>query len=151
MCVPWNLRIHLGASGNDGRDEEETEWAKPYTLYPSPPYTPNSPVLFYFEILCENISGEKTTGSPAVKNLETSVGVLWQPQNVYVNISPKKNWGKEVGVLTETDLRAGPFFLPAMDSLLNVLRFKKKNVWSLKSNFTGISWLNNDAVCIREC
>ena len=122
-------------------------------LHPLPPS--NIPQTVQFSVLRFYVKiylGKKTTGSPAVKNLETSVGVLWQPQNVYVNISPKKNWGKEVGVLTETDLRAGPFFLPAMDSLLNVLRFKKKkNVWSLKSNFTGISWLNNDAVCIREC
>lgn len=47
-----------------------------------------------------------------LKSLETSASVLWQQLNGYVNISPKKNWDKQAGVLMVTDVRAGTFLLP---------------------------------------
>ena len=47
-----------------------------------------------------------------LKSLETSASVLWQQLHGYVNISPKKKWDKQAGVLMITDLRAGTFFLP---------------------------------------
>ena len=51
-----------------GRDNEETEWAKPYTLYPQLLPTTQLPVL-YIEILRENTYEEETTASTALKSL----------------------------------------------------------------------------------
>lgn len=46
---------------------------------------------------------------PAKKSLQTSVSVLWQHLSGYITTSPKKNWGKKAGILTDTNLRQALF------------------------------------------
>lgn len=74
------------------------------------------------------LGGEKKpTDSPAIKNLQTSIHVLWQHLSGYINTSPKKNWGKKAGILTDTNLRAGTLFLP-LKIYLKYFEIQKKKM-----------------------